>query len=1226
MIPDIYEGARELLYGQLSAEDIERWLAPIGFSDWEATHRRLNRIAQRSGAIHSLAALLPYLLTMLSETGNPDRVLVCLERFLQSSTDMGEQVRWLSRNLRALDILVKLFAGSQFLTEILLRHPEAIELLVEPRALVHHQPAPQIVESKGFVSPDALDALRRFQRLELLRIGVCDLLALFDLPVVTHQLSILADGLINAALALAASKATGESRPSDGFVVLALGKLGGKELNYSSDIDLLFLADSNSDTYRQVGQGLIDVLTRVTDEGFLYRVDMRLRPWGRSGPLVISLDGYLSYLQQNARIWEKQALLKARVVAGDEGLGQRFLDSAMPIVYAVDSDAARISVSTMKRLTESHLRREGQTWGEVKLGEGSIRDIEFVTQYLQLSYGRGYPEVRSGNTLDALARLTGTGLLAPRDGRTLTDGYIFLRAVEHHLQMMHYRQTHTLPDDDKALTQLGRRLEFDGKAAGEHFLERYEQHRAAIRSVYLKYLGEQPTVGTKPEPPAPDLNHSHISRMDASYTEVFTTHEIRRHAALADRLGPDNLVEVEAVPLDEGRWRITIVGFDYPGELSLICGLLFAYSCSIEEGHVFTYEPASGVEAGAWVRSDRRKIVDAFTIQAVRGDPTADTWQRYALDLNAMLERMDAGRGQEAHGQLTRLLARHVASATPTPTDTDTTLYPVEIEIDNASSEQYTVLHITAPDTIGFLYEFTNALAFNHIYIARVHVESFGDRAHDSLFVTDAGGRKITSSERQRELRAAVVLIKHFTHLLPHTPDPETALLHFREFVHDLFRQPNWPDELASLENPEVLRRLAHLLGVSEFLWDDFLRMQHANLFPVVRDTDALHTSKTRSELQSEIEGALAAVHAGPQPPPDGTDPTWREALNAFKDREMFRIDMRHILGHTQEFWDFSEELTALAEVVVNAAYHLCHEDLRAQYGTPRLESGVISEMTVCALGKCGGRELGFASDIELMFIYKGNGDTSGPPVISTAEFYERLVALFVQSIEAKREGIFQVDLQLRPYGKAGSLAVSQDSFRRYFAPGGPAWPYERQALVKLRPIAGNHGLGETITALRDELIYEEGAFDVSAMRAMRERQMRHLVSGGTFNAKFSPGGLVDVEYLVQGLQIIHGAHHMQLRTTNIREAMHALANVGLLSDDDYARLRRAYTFLRWLIDGLRMVRGNARDLTVPTLDSDAIAFLARRMRYMGDAGRLVEDLSDHTAAVQEMNRRLLGG
>ena len=125
--------------------------------------------------------------------------------------------------------------------------------------------------------------------------------------------------------------------------------------------------------------------------------------------------------------------------------------------------------------------------------------------------------------------------------------------------------------------------------------------------------------------------------------------------------------------------------------------------------------------------------------------------------------------------------------------------------------------------------------------------------------------------------------------------------------------------------------------------------------------------------------------------------------LNDFKDREMFRIDMRHILGHTKEFWDFSDELTDLVEVVVNAAYHLCHKDLRTLYGTPLLENGELSDMAVCALGKCGGRELGFASDIELMFIYAGNGRTAGPEVIATSEFYEKLVQTFVSAIRATR-------------------------------------------------------------------------------------------------------------------------------------------------------------------------------------------------------------------------------
>lgn len=1223
--PGVYQESRELLFDRLNAEEIQRWLIPVGFTDWQTTHRRLQRIANYPQARSILANLLPYLLMMLTSAANPDRALVSLERFLQGSAAPSERLAYLARNLRATEILIKLFAGSQFLTEILLRNPDYFEILVEHQHLSQPKTLAQLCREAPHAgdavnTADHLDALRRFQRWELLRIGACDLLDLFDLPLVTEQLSYLADSLVQASLN-AAARETNHS--PEGFVVLAMGKLGGLELNYSSDIDLLFLAEQNAADYTRLGERLIDGLTRMSSEGFLYRVDMRLRPWGRSGPLVTSRSGYLGYLHKHARTWEKQALLKARVVAGDATVGRDFLRDAAPVIFGVDNEEARRSVSRMRQLTEDHLHEHGQAWGEVKLGAGSIRDVEFATQFLQLVHGHRHPELHTGNTLDALAYLYAGGWISQHDHRILADGYVFLRTIEHYLQMMHYRQTHALPDDAEALAQLARRLGFEGSGAGRQFTNRYEQHRAAVRGVYLKYLGEEPMTELSSSDQVSQARSEHVARMDASYTSIFTPGEIERHTVLATRLNRDNLVEVQATPLQDQRWRVTIVGYDYPGELSLICGLLFVHGFSIEDGHVFTYEPSDNSMTPPDERkrhtTQPRKIVDVFTVQAVHEGMDAATWNAYALELASLLTMMQRDQRREARGTL----AKRVASAIATVQDNTPTLYPVEIEIDNKSSAAYTILRITAPDTIGFLYEFTNALAYSRIYIARVSVASYGNRAHDVLYVTDTYGRKITSEEQERELRAAVVLIKHFTHLLPHTPDPETALLHFREFISQLFRQPNWPDELASLENPEVLNAMARLLGVSEFLWDDFLRMQYPNLFPVVQDTDALETKKTRPELQEELESALAEVHAGPQPPQP--DAPWRETLNAFKDREMFRIDMRHILGHTQEFWDFSEELTALAEVVVNAAYHLCHEDLRSVHGTPYLENGDLSDMTVCALGKCGGRELGFASDIELMFIYSGNGMTSGSQAISTAEFYERLVQMFLQVIKAKREGIFEIDLRLRPYGKSGSMSVSQEAFRRYFAPDGPAWAYERQALVKLRPIAGNGPLGDQVVAWRDDFVYNNSGFDVASMRAMRERQIRHLVTGGTFNAKYSPGGLVDVEYLVQGLQIAHGHQDPALRSTNIRAAMAALAQAGLLTQDDYPRLRRAHTFLRWLIDGLRMVRGNAKDLTVPPMESEAFAFLARRLRYGNDIERLGEDLTTHTTVVQTLNRRLLG-
>jgi glutamate-ammonia-ligase adenylyltransferase len=589
--------------------------------------------------------------------------------------------------------------------------------------------------------------------------------------------------------------------------------------------------------------------------------------------------------------------------------------------------------------------------------------------------------------------------------------------------------------------------------------------------------------------------------------------------------------------------------------------------------------------------------VDVFNVKAVYAESPAAIWETYTQDLHALLTLFHAGQRREARGQL----AKRVGAAFQAVQGTAAPLLPIDIEIDNDASERYTVLRIDTPDTIGFLYEFTNALAFTRTNIARVNVSSSGNRVHDILYVTNADGMKIVAPEKQRELRAAIVLIKHFTHLLPNSPNPEAALLHFREFLAQLFQRPNWPDEFASLENTEVLRALARLLGVSDFLWDDFLRMQYANLFPVVRDMDALATSKPRPQLEAELNLALESGSVG------GLDyPDWRAALNAFKDRELFRIDMRHILGLTGEFWDFAAELTELAEVVITSAFTRCNS--QAAHGA----------MTVLALGKCGGRELGFASDIELMFVYKDDGG-------SASNYYEKLVRDFVSTILARQEGIFQIDLQLRPYGKAGSLAVSLESFRRYYAPTGPAWAYERQALVKLRPIAGDMNLGKEICALRDEYTYSAGAFDVTAMRAMRERQVRHLVTGGTFNAKYSPGGLVDVEYLIQGLQINHGVEHPAARTTNSREAMSALHEAGILSKEDYDNLRKAHTFLHWLIDSLRVVRGNSKDITVPSYGSDEFAFLARRLRYESDINRLRDDLARYPHDVAEINQRLLG-
>lgn len=1219
-------------------------LAAVGFSDPPKARRRLESLCDDEACRAALIQCLPMLLAALGETAAPDASLVNFERYVQAVADRTALFRYLAANPRAVEILVKLFVGSQFLTEILLKSPDYLERLTLHKRLAEFKYREQFFFEACAAAagagdlPAQFDALRRYQKWELLRIGACDSFGLFDLRNVTLQLSLLADSLVQACLAILCEKL---GLKADGFCVLAFGKLGGEELNYSSDIDLVFLSDGDATRYWELGQKLIKALIDAGTEGFLYRVDMRLRPWGKSGALVNTVDSHLAYLKKHGMAWEKQALLKARPIAGEFAVGRDFLKRAEPLIFGMPPDEVRASVRSTKRKIEAELGRKGRAWGEVKGGPGSIRDIEFVTQCLQLIHGGQNPAVRSIGTLDGLVRLADFGFLHADEFRQLSSGYNFLRTIEHSLQLMHHKQVHSLPTDERELAYLARRLDYPD---GRQFLAQYERTVHTVRAIYDKYIGDQ----TESQQPDADgrsgqeaIRFEHLARMEPSYQETFTEEEIAAHAAMLRRLDETNEVEVAAERLSSSEdsrlasldslWKLTVAGQDHVGDLSMICGLLFVYGFDILDGNVFTELP--GGRRGRPGRGN--EFVNVFTVRPT-GAVSEDVWARYERELEDLIRLVAAGRQREAHGRLAKRVAAALRSAERSELrvesrsgkpdrpgealstlnsqlSTSPALLPVEVEIDNTRSDLFSVLHIRAEDTIGFLYELTNALALTGFDVNRVVISTQGNRVFDTLYVTDSAGAKVTDPNAQRELRTAVVLIKHFTHLLPKSPNPEAALLHFRDFLDQLFRRPDWVERVASLERTDVLDALAKLLGVSDFLWEDFLRLQYENLFPVVTDVEALSRRKSRQELEDALAAELGA---------ERDDAGRRQRLNAFKDREMFRVDMRHILGHVGEFGEFSDELTDVAETVVNGAYEICRRELAPRFGDPQLDDGAPVPLAICALGKFGGRELGYASDVELMFVYAGEGRSSGAESIRASEYFVRLVELLTNTIEARQEGIFQVDLRLRPYGRAGSLAVASEAFESYFGPHGAAWPYERQALVKLRPVGGDAAFGRELLALRDRLIYTGEPFDVIAMRAMREKQVRQLVKPGTFNAKLSPGGLVDTEYLVQGLQITYGKENPTLRETNTLAAMAALDRAGLL-DGEYERLREAYVFQRRLIDALRMVRGHAKDLTVPPAESEEFEFLARRLGYAGETARLSEDIERHTRTVLELDRLL---
>lgn len=1280
--------------GELSGS-LAAALDAVGFDDRPGAVQRFRTLCETQRQREACARIVPALLHALEEAATPDGSLLNFQRFVQTVENREQLFQLLADQPRAVEILVRLFVGSQFLTEILLRNPHYLDRLTEHKRLAEFKSREEFIQgaesgatdqgsgslsdpsilhpqSSSLTQRDVMNHLRRYQQWELLRIAACDTFGLMDLKSVTLQLALLADALVQLALDHVVAF---EGIDAADFAVLGFGKLGGEELNYSSDIDLVFVCEQGAERYWGIGQKLIKVLSDPTDLGFLYRVDMRLRPWGTAGALVTTADAYVQYMQKHGRLWEQQALLKARTIAGNMSVGNKVLERLQPIIFDVDPDDVRANVKEMKAKIEQYLEKKGQRWGEVKGGPGGIRDIEFVTQFLQLAHGRSVPEVRTTNTLDGLVRLADFELIFSEEYRRLSSAYIVLRTIEHALQILHNKQEHLLPNTPRGLNYLARRLDFPDAAT---FVQQFERHTKSVREIFERHIHQSKNLILESERDITPVD-LHFGTAAESYYEYFAESDAEQHVRLLDALSAHRVVRVDVVEQTPRRFEVTIVGFDRIGDLSAICGLLFAYGFDIESGHVFTGADVAmprGDEAAeprfpasiSWrdddltpfhppvsrysppnlrrsLKARKRKYVNVFLVrwEPARGEPPADLWQRFEEELNELMLLSGEGGVREAQG---RLVHRVASAFENVPADVPS-LLPVEIEIDDATSTEATILHIRGDDTPGFLYELTNAIAVSGLSIVRMNIQSSGHQVLDTLHVVDEQDRKLSHRERLQEFRAAIVLIKHFTHLLPRSPNPESALLHFQEFLENLFQMPNWLEQLSPLQDSEVLNALARLLGVSDFLWDDFLRLQHENLFPVVTDVEGLQQAPSREHLTQVLTGELA------QCPPERK----REVLNAFKDREMMRVDMRHIMGLEHKFGSFSRELTAVAETVVEAAWRICDEELSRIHGRPlsgRSTNGTThdgdsdharhpSRLAICALGKCGGAELGYASDIELMFIYEVDGETSGGMrlnrgddpqgtddemraslnIISNVEYYQRLVECIRKSIHSKRKGIFEIDLRLRPYGKAGSLAVSIDTFEKYFSPDGPAWPYERQALVKLRPIAGDAEFGERIVETRDRMIYRGEPFDVAAMKAMREKQNRQLVQAGTFNAKLSPGGLVDCEYLVQALQITYGHLDKSIREPNTREAMKALEAHGILEGPSRIKLRDAYRFFRRVIDALRMVRGDASDLTVPPSDSDQFLFLARRLGYDSKVNRLRSDLERHTRNVIELSSTL---
>jgi glutamate-ammonia-ligase adenylyltransferase len=325
-------------------------------------------------------------------------------------------------------------------------------------------------------------ALASVQRRGLLRVAARDLLGMIDTPTASRELSALADGILAAALDHASQGVR--------IAVIGMGKLGGSELNYVSDVDVLFVHDGDLQAATAGARRLLSVLGEATPQGQVYEIDANLRPEGRDGPLSRTLDAYATYYERWAKIWEFQALLKARPVAGDPELGEAFMALIEPYVWPDRLEVEAVAeIQRMKGVVESsqQVRRDGPR--QLKLAPGGLRDIEFAVQLLQLVHGRHDYELRSPNTLEALDALARGGYVDEGDAALFGDAYQFLRTVEHRLQLRRLRRTHTIPREDEARYRLARATGFRDIAAASalaQFDREYGRMQGAVRRLHEK--------------------------------------------------------------------------------------------------------------------------------------------------------------------------------------------------------------------------------------------------------------------------------------------------------------------------------------------------------------------------------------------------------------------------------------------------------------------------------------------------------------------------------------------------------------------------------------------------------------------------------------------------------------------------------------------------------------------------------------------------------------------
>ena len=490
-------------------------------------------------------------------------------------------------------------------------------------------------------------------------------------------------------------------------------------------------------------------------------------------------------------------------------------------------------------------------------------------------------------------------------------------------------------------------------------------------------------------------------------------------------------------------------------------------------------------------------------------------------------------------------------------------------------------------------------------------------QAHHVLTVTR---RSVLSPLGPHATGAAARVAPGLMAEIARSPDPDQALCYTSDLIS---RRGIWSSMWPLFDdNPAIMRRLVLLFGTSSFLAKRFVT--HPELVDVLVDLGRVQPTRTIDELRAELDTAMGNVEPADQ------EETWKR-LAEFKNTQILRIGLADIGGELQPD-EVSAELTRLADLCLDYAYHLVKRAMIARHGTPReAGSGAPAAMAIMALGKLGSGELGYASDLDLIFVYSTDGESDGERPLDNLIYMTRLAQRLMSGLHAMHPSgrLYEVDTRLRPSGSKGLLVSTMAAWKRYHRTDAGLW--ERQALIKLRPVAGDVAFGQEVAAAAVEFLCGRArgqangasAAEIAArITAMRDRIERELAGQhSAIDLKAGRGGLIDAEFASQYVQLVYGHDHPDLRSRSTVDSLAKAARLGLIDGDDSALLIDGYRFLQRIENRMRIVHD--RSVHMLPQDHRELDKLARRAGYP-DGASLTADYEHWTGEVRAAYTRIL--